>query len=130
MTRILIVDEDNDVLRLLRVKLGAAGYQTSLARDGKEALDLAESENPNIVVMELRLPDVDGLALLSKIKKAVKPVPLTLILSQESAAQQINAAFEAGADDYLSKPFSPQVLLERLRVNLIRNGFAVNDQER
>lgn len=130
MTKILIVDEDTDVLRLLRVKLSAAGYQTSQARDGKEALAVAESEHPDMVVMELLLPDMDGLALLSKIRKVHKPAPLILILSREAADEQIQSALSAGAADYLTKPFSPQVLLERLRVNQIRAGLVAVDQER
>ena len=130
MTNILIVDEDTDVLRLLRVKLTAAGYEVLRARDGKEALALAEKEQPEMVVMEKRLPDIDGLALLSQLRSRITPAPLVLILSGESADEAISAAFSAGAADYLAKPFSPQVLLERLRVNQIRAGLiAAQSQE-
>ena len=130
MTRILIVDEDNDVLRLLRVKLSAAGYETSQARDGKEALNLADEQRPGIVIMETQLPDMDGLALLSQLRKKIHPAPQVLILSRESSDEHIQAALSAGAADYLTKPFSPQALLERLRVVRIRAGLKTADQER
>ena len=79
MNKILIVDEDNDVLRLLRVKLSAAGYETSQARDGKEALNLAEDQQPGIVIMETQLPGMDGLVLLSQLLKKIHPTPQVLI---------------------------------------------------
>lgn len=124
MTKILIVDEDTDVLRLLRVKLTGAGYEVSLARDGKEALTLAEQGPPEVVVMELILPDIHGLELLTKLQAQMAPVPLVIVLTSEGAEEAIAKAFAAGAADYLTKPFSPQGLLERLRVNLIRAHIA------
>ena len=120
MTRILIVDEDVDVLRLLRVKLAAVGYEVNQARDGGEALELVGKEKPDIVITELLLPDMNGLDLLSQIKNAVSPSPLVMVLTGERADEHISAALYAGAADYISKPFSPQVLLERIRVNIIR----------
>ena len=130
MTRILIVDEDTDVLRLLRVKLQAAGYQINQARDGKEALDLVGKDKPDLVLMELLLPDIKGLELISQIKNNINPAPLVVILTSEDSDNAIVGAFSAGAVDYLTKPFSPQVLLERIRINLIREKLvAVTEME-
>ncbi len=136
MTKILIVDEDNDVLRLLRIKLNGAGYEVAQARDGQEALALAEIEQPDLVITELLLPDVDGIDLLSRLGADKSSQPLTLVLSGKTADEEIAAALSAGAVDYVTKPFSPQGLLERIRVNLIRAGLAEavladpTDQER
>ncbi len=124
MKRIMIVDEDTDVLRLLRVKLTGAGYAISRARDGKEALTLAAKDQPDIVVMELLLPDIGGYTLLTQLRTSVSPSPLIIILSREGTDADISAALSAGAADYLTKPFSPQVLLERIRVNVIQANLA------
>lgn len=120
MTKILIVDEDTDVLRLLRVKLNAAGYEVSRARDGKEALVQVEKEQPEIIITELLLPDINGLDLLVQLKAEQSTAALILILSSAGSDEEIAAALAAGAADYVSKPFSPQLLLERIRVNRLR----------
>ena len=127
MIRILIIDEDTDVLRLLRVKLTAEGYEVFQARDGKEALDIAEKDAPEVVVMEQVLPDMEGHVLLTQLKELLSPETLVLILSSERGDEDIERAFSAGASDYITKPFSPRVLLERLRVNMIRAQSGVGD---
>jgi DNA-binding response OmpR family regulator len=124
MTKILIVDEDTDVLRLLRVKLSGAGYEVSRAQDGQEALALAEAEQPEQIVTELLLPDVDGIDLLSRLQSATAIRPLIVVLSGKTTDADIAAALSAGAVDYVTKPFSPQGLLERIRVNMIRTQLA------
>ena len=128
MTRILVVDEDTDVLRLLRIKLGGAGYEVLRARDAREALDLVASHQPAVVLTELVLPDRDGIELLEQLSLA-NPAPLVLVLSERSDDGVIAEVLTAGAADYLSKPFSPQALLERLRVNLIRAGMEAPDRK-
>lgn len=122
MTRILIVDEDSDVLRLLRVKLGGAGYEVSRARDGQEALSLAVSTQPHVVVTETLLGDVDGMELVTRLRGAAVPAPLVIVLSGQQDDEAIAAVFAAGADDFVGKPFSPTGLLERIRVNMLRAG--------
>jgi DNA-binding response OmpR family regulator len=123
MANILIIDEDTEVLRLLRLKLTAAGYEISRARDGAEALELARETRPDIVITELLLPDIDGAELIQRLRAAAQP-PLVLVLSGKTADEAIAAALAAGAADYICKPFSPQGLLERIRVNLIRTSQA------
>jgi two-component system KDP operon response regulator KdpE len=124
MTRILIVDEDTDVLRLLRIKLTNAGYEVLRARDSREALQIVAGQQPEVVLTELVLSDCDGMEFLEQLSLAAAS-PLVLALSSRNSDDAIAAALAAGADDYLSKPFSPQALLERLRVNLLRGGLAV-----
>ena len=97
---------------------------------------LAETEQPDLVITELLLPDMDGIDLLSRLGADKSSQPLTLVLSGKTADEEIAAALSAGAVDYVTKPFSPQGLLERIRVNLIRAGLAEagladpTDQER
>lgn len=123
MTKILIVDEDTDILRLLRIKLTGGGYEITQARDGQEALSLIETVQPDVVITELLLPDIDGLTMVAHLLDAPSP-PLVLILSGKTAHEDISAALSAGVADYITKPFSPQGLLERIRINLIRAELA------
>lgn len=119
MTTVLIVDEDTSVLRLLDVKLSGAGFEVMRARDGSEALALAQAESPDVVVTEVLLPDIEQPDYLMLLRKTV-PNALVLVLSSLHMDETIASALAIGADDFMSKPFSPLALLERLRVNLIR----------
>ena len=124
MVNILTVDEDTDVLRLLRIKLSAAGYTVTRARDGQEALAAAQPDDapaPDVIITEMLLPDMDGVDVVRRLA-ALPSAPLVIVLSGERADAAMAAAFAAGATDYVTKPFSPQGLLERVRVNLIRAG--------
>ena len=125
--KILAADSDADVRHLLEVRLRKAGYQVILATNGNEAAQLAETEHPDVVVAGVRLPGLDGLALTRRLK-AQPNAPLVILLTIMSRNQDIAAGFAAGADDYLIKPFSPLVLAERVRVNLIRAGRATVDE--
>lgn len=130
MTRILIVDEDTNVLRLLRIKLEAAGYEVVRARDGAEALAAVAEHHPDMVIMEPLMPDIQGRELVSQVRAAAKRTPLILVLSIQSDDEDVAAMLVAGASDYITKPFSPQVLLERIRVNLIRASMITEAGER
>lgn len=118
--RVLVIDEDLDTLRLISIKLSKAGFEMFLARDGEEGLSVAMAQKPHLIIMEVLLAKVDGPVLLGRLKAEVEPAPLVLILSDKDQDENIAAGLSAGADDYMSKPFSPQVLQERVRVNLIK----------
>ena len=119
--RVLVVDDDPDILRLLEIKLGRAGFEVTTAHDGQAAVDKALKESPDVVVTGFLLPKVDGLEVARRIKTEVDPPPLVLFLSIKNQAEEIAACFAAGADDFLSKPYSPDVLIERIRVAMIRS---------
>lgn len=119
--KILAADSAVDVRHLLEVRLRKAGYQVMAATNGDEAAQLAETEQPDVVVCGVRLPGLDGLALTRRLKAQPNP-PLVILLTIMGRDQDIAAGFAAGADDYMIKPFSPLVLLERVRVNLVRAG--------
>ena len=125
--KILAADSGADVRHLLEVRLRKAGYQVILATNGNEAVQLAETEQPDVAIYGVRLPGLDGLALTRRLK-AQPNAPLVILLTIMSRDQDIAAGFAAGADDYLIKPFSPLVLAERIRVNLIRAGQATVDE--
>jgi two-component system KDP operon response regulator KdpE len=115
-TPILVVDDELQIRRLLQISLEAAGYKVHLAASGQEGLQQASMSRPEIVILDLGLPDVEGIDVLKKLREwASFPI---LILSVRSSEQDIVAALDAGADDYLTKPFRTPELLARIRTAL------------
>jgi two-component system KDP operon response regulator KdpE len=112
--RVLVVDDEVQVRRILRVSLGASGYEVLEANSGKEALGQAALSRPDMIVLDVGLPDVDGLEVLRQLREW-SHVPV-LVLSVRGSDEDKIALLDAGADDYLTKPFSMGELLARLRV--------------
>lgn len=126
--RVLVMDDDPNVLRLLEIKLSRAGYEVLTAQDGAAGLDVAQREAPDVVVTGFLLPKVEGLEVARRLKSEMDPAPLVLFLSIKDQAEVIAACFEAGADDFISKPYSPDVVIERIKIALIRSGKTVVQQ--
>ena len=118
MTRILVVDDEPVVRNTLSVSLEGHGFDIDTAYDGTRAIMLAASNNPDLILLDLGLPDMDGLDVLRRIR-AVSRVPI-VILSVRDAEEQKIAALDAGADDYVTKPFGVGELLARVRAALRR----------
>ena len=116
--RILVVDDEPQLLRSLRTTLAAHGYDVQTATTGEEALDLLATRLPDLVVLDLVLPGLSGLAVCQELR-ARAPVPI-LILSARGDERDKVAALDAGADDYLTKPFGVNELLARIRAALRR----------
>jgi len=114
--RILVVDDEPAILRALTVALKARGYDVVPATTGQQALDRCATEDPSAVVLDLGLPDLDGLEVLRRIR-GWSEVPV-LVLTAEGADERKVAALDGGADDYVTKPYSTPELLARLRVAL------------
>jgi two-component system KDP operon response regulator KdpE len=115
-TPILVVDDELQIRRLLQISLEAAGYKVHLAASGQEGLQQAAMSRPEIVILDLGLPDAQGIDVLKKLREwATFPI---LILSVRASEQDIVAALDAGADDYLTKPFRTAELLARVRTAL------------
>ena len=113
---VLIIDDEVQMRRLLQISLEGAGYVVHAAATGKEGLQQAAMSRPEIVVLDLGLPDEDGIDVLRKIREwATVPI---VILSVRSSEQDIVKALDAGADDYLTKPFRTGELLARIRAAL------------
>jgi two-component system KDP operon response regulator KdpE len=119
VSRVLVVDDDPQISRALRITLHAAGYDVRTAPDGRTALRRAAEEHPELVILDLGLPDLDGTEVLDGLRPwFTGPV---LVLSARADSQDKVAALDAGADDYVSKPFDMGELLARLRA-LQRRG--------
>lgn len=117
--RVLAIDDDADVLRLLRIKLSKEGHEVATAADGRSAVEALEQEPPDLVILELEVPGTPGLEIV-RVAKGQSTAPLVIVLTHKRGDEDIAAGLAAGADDYLLKPFSPRVLSERIRVAAIR----------
>ena len=116
--RVLIVDDEVSIRRYLRAALGAAGFATYEAKTGQEALDGAVLYHPEIIILDLGLPDIDGIEVTRRLREwSQTPI---IVLSVREAENDKVAALDAGADDYLTKPFGTSELMARIRVALRR----------
>jgi two-component system KDP operon response regulator KdpE len=118
MTRILVVDDEPQLLRALATNLKARGYEVDQAATGEAALMLAASHHPDLVVLDLGLPGIDGLEVINGLR-GWSSVPIVVLSVREREADKV-AALDAGADDYVTKPFGMDELLARLRAALRR----------
>jgi two-component system KDP operon response regulator KdpE len=116
--RVLIVDDETSIRRYLRAVLGAEGFTTHEAQTGQEALDGAVLYHPEIIILDLGLPDIDGVEVTRRLREwSQTPI---IVLSVREAENDKVAALDAGADDYLTKPFGTSELMARIRVALRR----------
>jgi two-component system KDP operon response regulator KdpE len=122
MTRVLIVDDEPQLLRALRINLTARGYQVVTAADGAQTQRAAADEHPDLVVLDLGLPDIDGAELIRDLRTWT-PVPIVVLSGRSDAVDKVEA-LDAGADDYVTKPFSMEELVARLRAVTRRLGPA------
>ena len=113
MTRILVVDDEPQILRALRINLRARGYDVAVAPDGAGALRAAAAQPPDLVVLDLGLPDLDGVEVVRGLR-GWTDVPI-IVLSGRAGSQDKVSALDAGADDYVTKPFGMDELLARVR---------------
>jgi two-component system KDP operon response regulator KdpE len=118
--RILVVDDDRQLLRALRINLAARGYEAVLAPDGATALASASRQPPDLVVLDLGLPDMDGVEVVEGLR-GWSTVPV-IVLSARDQEQSKVRALDAGADDYVTKPFGMDELLARVRAALRRGA--------
>ena len=125
--RVLVVDDDLQILRALRINLAAHGYHVLLAPDGAAALRAAADGHPDVVVLDLGLPDIDGVEVIEGLR-GWSTVPI-IVLSARTGAPETIRALDAGADDYVTKPFGMAELLARLRAAVRRAAVSSVDGE-
>jgi DNA-binding response OmpR family regulator len=118
-SRILLVEDDEDIGAELVQALTSYGYGALLARSGREALSAATAEQPDLVLLDLGLPDIDGVALCRRLR-IVAPDGIIVVLTARTAELDVVVTLDAGADDYLMKPFRLTELMARLRAHLRR----------
>ncbi len=122
-TRILVVDDEEDILELVSFNLGKAGFETILANDGETALKMARDEKPALIVLDLMLPGIDGLDICRILKNDSRTEDIRiLMLTAKGEEADIVRGLEIGADDYVTKPFSPTVLVARIKAALRRQA--------
>lgn len=118
MYRILIVEDDASIKNLLKEYCEASGYQAITASTGDEALRLFETEDPHLALLDITIPNVDGIEVCRMIRKE-STIPIIMVSSRKEDADKI-LALGLGADDFVEKPFSPRVLMARIQSNLRR----------
>ncbi len=119
--RILVVDDDRAVRESLRRSLAFNGYTVDLAEDGVEALDAIANERPDAVVLDVMMPRLDGLEVCRQLRSTGDDLPILVLTARDSVSERVSG-LDAGADDYLPKPFALEELLARLRALLRRTG--------
>lgn len=120
---ILVVEDEEDILELVRYNLMKEGYRVRGVMSGEQALDSAKAEKPDLIILDLMLPEMDGFEVCKRLKNApsTQDIPV-LILSAKGEDTDIVTGLELDADDYVTKPFSPRVLIARVRSALRRNA--------
>jgi two-component system, OmpR family, KDP operon response regulator KdpE len=127
VTRVLVVDDEPQILRGLRTNLVARGYDVDTAADGETALDLAARDRPDVVIVDLGLPGIDGIEVIRGLRTWTA-VPIIVLSAREQESEKV-AALDAGADDYVTKPFGMGELLARVRASERRQA-APPEEER
>ena len=116
--KILVVDDEKKICDLLKAYLEKDGYSVIVAHDGKQALDLVKTQNPDLVVLDLNLPGMDGLDVCKTLRSWSK-VPVIMLTARDEETDKI-VGLELGADDYVTKPFSPREVIARVKAVLRR----------
>jgi DNA-binding response OmpR family regulator len=119
--KILAVDDDLDLLKVIAFALRQAGYLVIEARDGPSALDIFERERPDLVILDVNMPRLNGFEVLKRIRASGSLTPVMMLTVRTAEEDQVRG-LDLGADDYLGKPFSPRTLLARVRALLRRAG--------
>ena len=127
--RILVVEDDDNILELIRFNLGQEGYATLAARSSEEALRILNQTTVALILLDIMLPGIDGLALCRILKSNVltRGVPIIMLTAKGDEAD-IVTGLERGAEDYVTKPFSIRVLIARIKAVLRRHGAEVRDE--
>jgi DNA-binding response OmpR family regulator len=119
--RILVVEDDRTIARFVELELTHAGYRVEKVADGAVALEMIENDEPDLLVLDLMLPGIDGIEVARRIRSSGSHLPI-LMLTARSETQDVVSGFEAGADDYLRKPFEIPELLSRIVALLKRTA--------
>ncbi|WP_066191704.1 response regulator transcription factor [Gracilibacillus timonensis] len=128
MTHILIVEDEEKLARVLELELGYEDYQTSIALDGQQAFQLLQSENFDLILLDIMLPGMSGMELLRRYRKQNQATPIILLTARDEVHDKVSG-LDLGANDYLTKPFQTEELLARIRAQLRQTVPANNSVE-
>jgi two-component system alkaline phosphatase synthesis response regulator PhoP len=122
--KILVVDDEEDILEFLGYNLRAQGYEVIVADNGLLAIELAKKHEPSLIILDVQMPNMDGITTCEKIREipSLSQSVVTFLTARSEDYSQI-AGFEAGADDYITKPIRPKVLISRVKALLKRRGI-------
>lgn len=128
--KILLVDDEVDILEFISYNLEKEGYKVYTAQNGVEAIKLAEKKVPDLIILDVMMPEMDGIAACEEIRKipALQSCVIAFLTARGEDYSQI-AGFEAGADDYITKPIRPKVLVSRVKALLKRTGGGVTTEQ-
>jgi len=127
--KVLLAEDDRDFGNILSQYISISGFEVTLARDGKEAWELFNQDKPDMCVLDVMMPEMDGFTLGEKIKGARPEIPI-IFLTAKSLKEDIVRGLKIGADDYITKPFDPEVLILRISNILKRAYSSTNDEFR
>lgn len=127
MKKILVVDDEKPISEIVKYNLVKEGYEVSTAYDGEEALEKVKEEEPDLVILDLMLPKIDGLEVAREIRKTYD-MPIIMVTAKDSEIDKV-LGLELGADDYVTKPFSNRELVARVKANLRRGAASVKEAE-
>lgn len=125
MKKILVVDDERPISDIIKFNLNKEGFQVFTAFDGEEALEVFREEKPDLILLDLMLPKIDGLEVAREIRKTSE-VPIIMVSAKDSEFDKV-IGLELGADDYVTKPFSNRELLARIKANLRRSNATISE---
>jgi DNA-binding response OmpR family regulator len=126
---VLAADDDEDILELIRLRLSRSGFELLLARDGPEALALARERKPDLALLDVAMPGLDGFGVAAALKADAETAQIKIVmLTARAQKNDVAQGFAAGADDYITKPFSPQALQARVTELLAPTTSASADE--
>lgn len=125
--KVLLAEDDRDFGNILSQYISISGYDVTLARDGKEAWELFGKDKFDICVFDVMMPEMDGFTLAEKVKEAQQEIPL-IFLTAKSLKEDIVRGLKIGADDYITKPFDPEVLILRIN-NILKRAYSSTNDE-
>ncbi|OLO40277.1 DNA-binding response regulator [Alkalihalophilus pseudofirmus] len=126
--RLLVVDDEESIITLLQFNLEQAGYEVETAMDGSTAFDLAQSQHFDLIVLDLMIPEMDGLDVCKQMRLRKVMTPILMLTAKDDEFDKV-LGLELGADDYMTKPFSPREVVARVRAILRRVGQIQEEQE-
>ena len=127
---ILVIDDEKDLIELVRYNLEKEGFDVIGAPDGKAGLEVARAHRPDLILLDLMMPGMDGLEVCRRLREDARTagIPVILLTAKATEADRV-VGLEMGADDYVTKPFSPRELVARVKVRLRRAAAATEDRE-
>ncbi len=121
--RVLAVDDEADIRRVINIKLSRAGFDVLTASDGEEGLNLALTEKPDVMIVDVMMPKKNGYELIAEVREKLgAEAPVSILLTAKGEEADVIKGFSEGADDYIKKPFSPAELIDRVNINLAKRS--------